>query len=402
MAFGGNCSIDVTLPSSSNTFDVLFSEEAGFIMEVAASDSSSIMDTYKSVGVPVYNIGSASSGDSIKVSLGDGNCVLQDKMTRLRDVWEATSFHLERRQRNPRCVAQEEEGLKLRQAPEWKLSFSPESTTPSVMSAETKHKVAIIRQEGSNGDREMIAAFLSAGFDAWDITSSDLLSGNVTLDDFRGIVFVGGFSFADVLDSGKGWAGVIKFNPSVIGQFDKFRLRKDTFSLGICNGCQLMSLLGWIPFADGLPEDRQPRLLHNDSAKFESRFSSVQIQASPSIMLKGMEGSSLGVWVAHGEGRFHFPDPSVFDSVKEKKLAPVRYVNDTNEVTEAYPFNPNGSPEGIAALCSDDGRHLAMMPHPERVHTLWQWPWMPADWKELEASPWLKMFQNARAFCDEN
>ncbi|GKY95882.1 hypothetical protein MPSEU_000548800 [Mayamaea pseudoterrestris] len=402
MAFGGNCSINVTLPPAANVIEVLFSEEAGFVMEVASSDLSMIMEAYADGGIPVYNIGTACAGDSIKVSLGDSNCVLDDKMTRLRDVWEATSFQLERRQRNPRCVAQEEEGLKFRQAPQWQLSFSPEPTALSLMSAEKKHKVAIIRQEGSNGDREMIAAFLAAGLEAWDITSSDFLNGNVTLDDFRGIVFVGGFSFADVLDSGKGWAGVIKFNPSVIEQFDKFRRRPDTFSLGICNGCQLMSLLGWIPFAEGLSEDRQPRLLHNDSAKFESRFSSVQIQASPAVLLKGMEGSSLGVWVAHGEGRFHFPDPNVFDSVSENNLAPVRYVNDENEVTEAYPFNPNGSPGGIAALCSDDGRHLAMMPHPERVHTLWQWPWMPAEWKELPASPWLTMFQNARHFCDEH
>ena len=268
------------------------------------------------------------------------------------------------------------------------------------MESSSKHKVAILRQEGSNGDREMISAFLSAGFEAWDITVSDLLGGGVTLDQFRGIVFVGGFSFADVLDSGKGWAGVIKFNESVYEQFQKFKERKDTFSLGVCNGCQLMALLGWIPSTEGLPEERQPRLLHNDSGKFESRFSNVQIQSSPAIMFKGMEGSSLGVWVAHGEGRFHFPDKTVMDDVRNKQLAPLRYVDDSNNVTEAYPFNPNGSPEGLAALCSEDGRHLAMMPHPERVFTTWQWPWMPSSWSNLEAGPWLQMFQNARHFCD--
>jgi len=198
--------------------------------------------------------------------------------------------------------------LKLRKSPEWKLTYVPEPTSPEIMSSTTKHKVAIIRQEGSNGDREMLSAFLSAGFDSWDVTVSDLLTGNVTLNDFRGIVFVGGFSYADILDSGKGWAGVIKFNNNVFQQFDAFRKRADTFSLGICNGCQLMALLGWIPSNEGLSETRQPRLLENESGKFESRFSSVKIMESPSIMLKGMEGSSLGVWVAHGEGRFHFPD----------------------------------------------------------------------------------------------
>ena len=402
MAFAGNCSVDISLPGGDQSaFEVLFNEEAGLVMEVATDRVAEILSAYAAVNSQAIEIGSVAAGDSIKVSVGDVPCI-DEKMTVLRDVWEATSFQLEKRQRDPECVAQEEAGLKNRKAPEWKLTFEPRQTPSSVMEGETKHKVAIIRQEGSNGDREMISAFLAAGFDAWDVTVRDLLDGNVTLDVFRGVVFVGGFSFADVLDSGKGWAGVIKFNASVYEQFQAFRLRKDTFSLGVCNGCQLMALLGWIPSTEGLPEDRQPRLLHNASGKFESRFSSVKIEKSPAVMLKGMEGSSLGVWVAHGEGRFHFPDPSIKDSVLENGLAAVRYVNDSNEVTQEYPFNPNGSPDGIAALCSEDGRHLAMMPHPERVFTTWQWPWTPTEWKDFEAGPWLQMFQNARIFCDEN
>ena len=403
MAFAGNCSIDVKLPATSGSdFEILFNEEAGFVIEVATDDVRSVMDAYRKGNVPVCDIGSVTAGDSVKIAVGDNPPVIASAMTALRDVWEATSFHLEKRQRNPDCVVQEEKGLRSRQAPQWKLTFTPSPTGSSIMESTTKHKVAVIRQEGSNGDREMISAFLSAGFDVWDVTVSDLITSKVTLDLFRGIVFVGGFSFADVLDSGKGWAGVIKFNENVYAQFEKFRKRDDTFSLGICNGCQLMALLGWIPSNDGIPEDKQPRLVHNDSGKFESRFSSVKIQKSPAIMFRGMEGSSLGVWVAHGEGRFHFPDPSVKDMVAEKNLISVCYVNDVNEPTEAYPFNPNGSPDGIAALCSEDGKHLAMMPHPERVFTTWQWPWMPADWKDLKAGPWLQMFQNARAFCDEN
>jgi phosphoribosylformylglycinamidine synthase len=402
MAFSGNCCIDVTLPSSdSSAFEVLFNEEAGLVVEVSSNDVAAVIAAYANAKLPVFEIGTVSAGDSIKIAIGSESPCIAGKMTALRDVWEATSFQLERRQRNPLCVAQEEAGLKSRQAPKWNLTYTPTLTDKSVLDAPV-HKVAIIRQEGSNGDREMISAFLSAGFEAWDVTVNDLVSGNVTLDKFRGIVFVGGFSFADALDSGKGWAGVIKFNPSVFEQFQSFRQRKDTFSLGICNGCQLMALLGWIPSTEGLPEDKQPRLLHNASGKFESRFSSVQIQASPAVMFKGMEGSSLGVWVAHGEGRFHFPDTSVQSMVMDKNLAPIRYVNDTNEVTQEYPFNPNGSPDGIAALCSEDGRHLAMMPHPERVFTTWQWPWMPSAWKDLEAGPWLQMFQNARIFCEEN
>lgn len=401
MAFAGNCSIDVTLPpSGKNAFEILFNEEAGFVVEVSNEDAAAVVEIYSKENVPVYDIGSALSGDSIKISLGVDTVLIEDKMTGLRDVWESTSFHLEKRQRNPECVHQEEAGLKHRKVPQWKLSFTPEPTDSSIMSSSTKHKLAVLRQEGSNGDREMISAFLSAGFEVWDLHVSDLLNGNVTLDMFRGIVFVGGFSFADVLDSGKGWAGVIRFNDAVFDQFQQFRERNDTFSLGVCNGCQLMALLGWIPNEAGLPEDKQPRLLHNESGKFESRFASVSILPSPAVMFKGMEGSSLGVWVAHGEGRFHFPDPAIKEMVLENNLAPLRYVNDDNEITEAYPFNPNGSPNGMAALCSDDGRHLALMPHPERVFTTWQWPWMPAEWKELKAGPWLRMFQNAREFCD--
>jgi phosphoribosylformylglycinamidine synthase len=284
MAFSGNCSIDVVLPANDD-IATLFNEEAGLVIEVANLDLAGVRDLYHSAGIPVVEIGKASPGNSIKIRVGDKLCV-DDKTTTLRDVWESTSFQLEKRQRNPDCVAQEQEGLKFRKEPQWKLSFSPARTDPAILGAGTKHKVAILRQEGSNGDREMIAAFITSGFETWDVNVSDLLDGSVALDMFRGIVFVGGFSFADVLDSGKGWAAVIKFNESVYSQFEAFRKRTDTFSLGVCNGCQLMALLGWVPSTDGLPEDRQPRLLHNASGKFESRFVSVQVQPSPAVMLK--------------------------------------------------------------------------------------------------------------------
>jgi phosphoribosylformylglycinamidine synthase len=401
MAFAGNCAIDVTLSTieGCSVLETLFSEEAGLVLEVASDKAGSIVERYTKVGVSCVQVGTASPGDAIKITVGDQVCV-DDKTTTLRDVWEETGFQLEFRQRNPACVKQEQSGLKDRKAPEWKLSYTPKATPEEVMQKDTKHKVAVIRQEGSNGDREMLSCFMSAGFEVWDVTVSDMLCESVTLDDFKGIVFVGGFSYADVLDSGKGWAGVIKFNSQIYQQFQSFKERKDTFSLGICNGCQLMALLGWIPNSQGLPEADQPRLLENESELFESRFSSVKILESPAVMLKGMEGSSLGIWVAHGEGRFHFPQSSVYDHVLESNLAPIRYVNDTNEVTQAYPFNPNGSPSGIAALCSEDGRHLAMMPHPERCFTTWQWPWKPSEWENLEVGPWLQMFQNARNFCD--
>jgi phosphoribosylformylglycinamidine synthase len=403
MAFAGNCSIQVDIPEANGSGEIgtLFNEEAGLVLEVYDDCVEKVVSAYDATGLKCIVIGNASPGNSVKISIGGAAPCIDEKTSVLRDIWEATGFKLEHRQRNPECVEQEQNGLKYRKAPDWKLSYIPEPTKDDILNSQNKHKVAIIRQEGSNGDREMLAAFVSAGFEAWDVSVSDLLSGSVTLEMFRGIVFVGGFSYADVLDSGKGWAGVIKFNENVYKQFQDFRLRQDTFSLGVCNGCQLMALLGWIPDSKGLPEEKQPRLLHNLSGKFESRFSSVKIIESPAIMFKGMEGSSLGVWIAHGEGRFHFPDASVHERVMANSLAPLRYVNDTNEITTEYPFNPNGSPDGIAALCSEDGRHLAMMPHPERLFTTWQWPWVPEEWCDLKVGPWLRMFQNAREFCDQ-
>jgi phosphoribosylformylglycinamidine synthase len=267
-------------------------------------------------------------------------------------------------------------------------------------SLDIQPKVAVIREEGSNGDREMTSAFYQAGFDVWDVTMTDLLEGRTDLDDFRGIVFVGGFSYADVLDSAKGWAGAIRFSKKLSEQFERFYKRPDTFSLGVCNGCQLMALLGWIPWK-GIPDKLQPRFTSNRSNRFESRFSTVHILMSPSIMLKGMEGSTLGVWVAHGEGRLYFPGREIMQEVIKRDLAPIRFVDDDGECTETYPLNPNGSPLGITALCSSDGRHLAMMPHPERTFLKWQWPYMPKEWKEtLLVSPWLRMFQNAREWCE--
>ncbi len=244
----------------------------------------------------------------------------------------------------------------------------------------------------------MVSAFFLAGFEPWDVTVTDLLEGRITLDRFRGVVFVGGFSYADVLDSAKGWAASLRFNKKVWDQLEKFYHRPDTFSLGVCNGCQLMALLGWVPWR-GIADELQPRFIHNKSGRFESRFSTVKILKSPSIMLRGMENSVLGIWVAHGEGMAYFPDEKMFKEC-EHGLAPVRYVDDESKITESYPFNPNGSPAGIAGLCSPDGRHLAMMPHPERAVLTWQWGWMPEDLKKsLAASPWLKMFQNAREWC---
>jgi phosphoribosylformylglycinamidine synthase len=401
MAFAGNCGFEIDLDRNggADPLALLFSEELGLVLEVSSTSESRVLDRFRRADVPCLSIGATKAHKNVRIRCG-GLDVLDEDLRDLRDLWEETSFQLDRRQANPSCVDRERTGLRGRTGPRFSLPFTPRPTPPAVLASRDKPRVAVVREEGSNGDREMTSAFHAAGFEPWDVVMSDLLSGRIELRHFRGVVFVGGFSYADVLDSAKGWAGVIRFNRDLWKQFQGFYERPDTFSLGICNGCQLLALLGWTPW-QGLPDEIQPRFVQNISDRFESRFVSVRIEKSPAVMLRGMEGSVLGIWVAHGEGRAFFPDAGVLERIREEGLAPVRFVNDGGDVTEEYPFNPNGSPEGIAGLCSPDGRHLAMMPHPERAFLKWQWGWMPEDWKRsLEVSPWLRMFQNAREWCE--
>ncbi|GBE05168.1 phosphoribosylformylglycinamidine synthase [bacterium BMS3Abin10] len=415
MAFAGNCGIDIELTKQkdegrerrdeNNVISLLFSEEAGLVMEYLPEDEDKISEILKKENVPFKIIGKTLKEKNVKIALRNPHSeirtVLNEDMRVLRDTWEETSYQLERLQVDPKCAEEERKSNFNRKGPGFTLSFTPEQTPAALLEDKARPRVAIVREEGSNSDREMTSAFYQAGFEPWDVTMTDFLENNVSLSDFRGIAFVGGFSYADVLDSAKGWAGVIKFNEKILEEFRNFYSREDTFSLGVCNGCQLMALLGWVPW-QGIENELQPRFIQNVSGRFESRFSAVKILASPSIMLRGMEDSVLGIWVAHGEGRAYFPDNETLKKVEESGLAPVRYVNDNNEITTAYPFNPNGAINGIAGLCSADGRHLAIMPHPERTFLKWQWPWMPDNWrKHLTASPWLRMFQNARQWCVE-
>ncbi len=401
MAFAGDVGIDVDLPAGAGAdpLAVLFAEELGLVVEVAEEALDVVLATFERADVPASAIGRTLEEPAVRIAV-DGREVLAGDVRELRDVWESTAFRLERRQADPACVESEEQGLRHRRAPAWRLTYQPESTAPAVLTADHRPAVAILREEGSNSDREMAAAFHLAGFDTWDVAMSDLLAGRVALDErFRGLAAVGGFSYADVLDSAKGWAGTIRFHPDVRRQFDAFRDREDTFTLGVCNGCQLLALLGWVPWTD-LDDTAQPRFVHNASGRFESRFVTVRVESSPSLFFSGMEGSVLGVWLQHGEGRAHFPDPAVLERVEAEQLVPVRYADDAGEPTEAYPFNPNGSDRAIAALTSPDGRHLAIMPHPERTTRTWNWPWRPRAWRDHEVSPWLRLFQNARRWCD--
>lgn len=406
MAFSGNCGVKLNIQTQNdcNPLQALFAEELGFVLEVSKKNVDIVMKRLQIAEISAEIIGHVTESKMVELQI-DGAPQLEKEMTFLRDMWEDTSFHLESLQRLVSCVKLEKEGLKSRHSPSWKLSFTPGFTEKKYLDDGFKPNVAIIREEGSNGDREMSAAFYASGFEPWDVSMSDLLNGHVSLDDFRGIAFVGGFSYADVLDSAKGWSASIRFNESLLHQFQKFYDRPDTFSIGICNGCQLMALLGWVPGPDvnftQAGDKSQPRFIHNDSGRFECRFTSVKIGSSPAIMFKGMQGSTLGVWAAHGEGKAYFPDQNLMQHVLNSDLCPIRYCDDDGNITETYPFNPNGSPSGIAALCSPNGRHLAMMPHPERCFMMWQFPWYPQEW-EVDTkgpSPWLRMFQNAREWC---
>ena len=293
----GNCGIEVTLEDSvHDPLSLLFAEELGLVLEVNDEHKQGILDRYRDTGlfcneigkviIPLTDIhvshvsliGQVVKEKEITIAV-NGQIVVAEHMVELRDVWESTSFELEKLQCAHQCVDEERLSLRHRQNPQWHLSFVPEFTSPNLLTTQQKIPVAIVRAEGSNGDREMAAAVYAAGMQPWDVTMEDLLQQRISLDDFSGLVFVGGFSFADVLDSAKGWAGTILFNPHLLQQFRQFYARPETFSLGVCNGCQLMALLGIVPGDAALGAEGgavQPRFVHNTSGRFESRWSTVR------------------------------------------------------------------------------------------------------------------------------
>ncbi|HMK52094.1 MAG TPA: phosphoribosylformylglycinamidine synthase, partial [Thermodesulfobacteriota bacterium] len=404
MAFAGNCGLRIRMDGPSGPLERLFAEELGAVIECHSNDVRKVTEILDSFRLLSAVIGETTEEKKILVTYNSQK-VLETNMCVLREWWEETSYQIERLQMNPRCADEERKNIFDRKGPSYIVPFKPKPTPAPLLEMKDKPEVAILREEGSNGDREMTSAFYQAGFRPWDVTTTDLIRGRVTLERFRGLVAVGGFSYADVPESAKGWAGAIRFNDRLRKMFDDFYHRSDTFSLGVCNGCQLFGLLGWVPWL-GIPDHKQPRFVQNISGRFESRWVTVKILESPAIMFKGMADSALGIWVAHGEGRLHFPDATVIDEVVSKKLIPVVFVDDEGRVdgkiSQSYPFNPNGSPFGMAGLCSPDGRHLAMMPHPERSFLKWQWPWMPRDLNDgIKESPWIRMFQNAREWCDK-
>ncbi|KAJ8936186.1 hypothetical protein NQ318_020931 [Aromia moschata] len=378
MCFAGMSGMDVVVTHrQGRAIPILFSEEIGWVLEVLDGDVAHCLNVFKSNQVSVFKIGrSVGHGIRSKVSITVNNACLESTVFPLMRMWEETSYKLELQQTIKACA---DSSITI-----WQRG---------------RGLMAVIREEGTNGDREMAAALVRAGFKVWDITMQDLLNGTANLDRFQGVIFPGGFSYADVLGSAKGWAASILFNNNLREQFLKFFLRPDTFSLGVCNGCQLMAQIGWVgtPITDHAKPDIF--LEHNLSERFECRWSTVRIERSKSIMLKGMEGSVFGVWVAHGEGRFTFKNDSIYRQLVKDHLVGLRYVDDGGKPTEVYPMNPNGSVEGLAGVCSPNGRHLAMMPHPERCVQPYQWPYLPRDWVHYQNSPWERMFRNAYDWC---
>jgi len=383
----GGFSADLTATGEKDPVRVLFSEAAGVIVQVSGQNAERLHSIADETGILVYEIGTWTPERTARVKIFKTSAEFD--IDQLRDLWFRTSYLFDARQSgeklaHTRYTNYKEQPLKY----SFPAGFNGKLEKygiPAEGSA-ARPLAAIIREKGSNGDREMAWALHMAGFSVKDVHMTDLITGRETLDEVRMIVFVGGFSNADVLGSAKGWAGAFLYNRKAKEAIERFYSREDTLSLGVCNGCQLMAELGLIT-----PEKREnsPKMLHNDSHKYESAFVGVTVEKSPAILLKSLEGSSLGIWVAHGEGKFSFPNGMVGFTPA------VRY-----NYAE-YPANPNGSPDAIAGVCSNDGRHLAMMPHPERCLYPHNWAHYPAEGRYHEATPWIELFVNAREWIDK-
>ena len=366
---------------------ILFAENPGIVIQIADKHKSEVKKILEDAGVGYIKLGKPADERHILVTLHDAT--YQFGVDYLRDVWYSTSYLLDRKQSMNGCAKKRFENYKQQplevvfdKSFTGKLSqfgLDPDRRTPSGI------KAAIIREKGTNGEREMAYMLYLAGFDVKDVTMTDLASGRETLEDISMIVFCGGFSNSDVLGSAKGWAGTFLFNPKAKAALDNFYARKDTLSLGVCNGCQLMMELGLIT-----PEDeKQGKMLHNDSHKFESSFLGVTVPMNRSVMFGSLSGSKLGIWVAHGEGKFSLPYPEDHYNVV------LKYSYDE------YPGNPNGSDYSVAGIASQDGRHLAMMPHLERACFPWNNAYYPAErLHKDQITPWMEAFVNARKWVE--
>jgi phosphoribosylformylglycinamidine synthase len=399
MAFAGHCGIDLQLgelTNEANVIEALFNEEAGAVLQVASEYLPKVLSIIEEhrLSECTVSIGAPNARDEIRV-LNGSRLVFDISRTDAQQRWAKTSYLMQSLRDNSECARQEFERLQEEQDPGLRVELSfdvNENIAAPFLNTGIRPAIAILREQGVNGQVEMGAAFDRAGFRAVDVHMSDLQSGAVRLDDFNALVACGGFSFGDVLGAGGGWAKSVLFNEKLRREFERFFQRETTLSLGVCNGCQMMSVLSEL-----IPGTKHwPRFIRNQSEQFEARVALVKVAESPSAFLQGMMGSVFPIAIAHGEGRARFAASEGPQKLTSSAGIALQYVDNQHRVTMHYPENPNGSPLGIAGVCSTDGRATIMMPHPERVFRASQNSWHPREWQE--DAPAMRMFRNARVW----
>ena len=398
MMFAGRTGATIQLagvPSGASPLELLFNEELGAVLQVLRADLPEVTRAFVGAGLGAFChvLGAVNGERRLRISAGT-RVLFEDTLSNLRRAWSETTFHMQSLRDNPECARQEYD-LRLDDGDPGlhaALTFDPgEDIAAPFVSRGARPRIAILREQGVNGQVEMAAAFDRAGFTAVDVHMSDIIAGRARLADFRGFAACGGFSYGDVLGAGEGWAKSILFNARARAEFEAFFRQPDSFALGVCNGCQMMSNLHeLIPGAESWPH-----FVRNRSEQFEARFVMLEVQRSPSILFDGMAGSRMPIAVAHGEGYAEFRDEAARSATQA--LIALRFVDNRGAPTETYPWNPNGSPGGITGLTTPDGRFTIVMPHPERVFRAVQNSWRPEGWGE--DGPWLRMFRNARRWC---
>jgi len=393
MAFAGRSGLNCDISGlGEDALSILFSEELGAVIQVSQASLARVNEVLAQHGLAeiCHRVAIPVNSESLVVEF-KASTVLDESIIELRRAWSETTFQMQKLRDNPESAQQEYDLILNNQKPVLfsKLSFDPEFDIAAPFIGSKRPRVAILREEGVNGQVEMAAAFERAGFSPVDVHMSDILGARVSLDDFQGIAACGGFSYGDVLGAGEGWAKSILFSLRAYDQFSAFFNRSDSFGLGICNGCQMMSnLFELIPGAASWP-----RFVRNQSEQFEARVSMVEVLESPSLFLEGMQGSMMPIVVSHGEGRVEHRECDS-QELLDQNIACLRYVDANGQPSEYYPLNPNGSALGLNGFSNDDGRFTIMMPHPERVFRSIQNSWQSPDWGEY--SPWMRMFRNAR------
>ena len=398
MAFAGHCGLDIALPAARGAaLAQLFAEEPGVVVQIMAADETAFAEILARHGLGAAALYLGAPVRELRVQLRVGQMQFDEAWVDLRRAWSETSWRLRRLRDDPQCADEEFVALSVEADPglSVELRFDPEEDIAAPYLARgVRPAIAILREQGVNSQTETAAVFDQAGFEAHDVHMTDLLSGRRKLDEFKGLIACGGFSYGDVLGAGEGWAKSILFHDAVREQFQRFFARPDSFALGICNGCQMFAALkGLIPGTA-----HWPRFVSNRSEQYEARFTLVEVLSSPSVLLADMAGSVLPIAVSHGEGRAEFASAAAAQECADSGLVSFRYVNHDRSLAQLYPANPSGTPFGIAALSNADGRVTITMPHPERSFRYLQNSWRPRSAGAY--SGWMRLFRNARRFVD--